>query len=200
VSLEFAALLAGGYLLGSVPFGILVGRLLFGVDPRTVGSGNIGTANAMRAFGRFGAALVLVGDAAKGAVPTFVAMHLLADPFSVAAVGLAAVVGHNWSIFLRLRGGKGVATTLGVIIVLSLPAAAVFGAVWIATAAIVRYASVASMLGSAAVPVALFFEHDPAPFVWYGIIAAALVVWRHRDNLRRLAAGTEHKIGTEKRS
>jgi glycerol-3-phosphate acyltransferase PlsY len=200
VNLEFIAILIGGYLLGSVPFGILVGRTMFGVDPRTVGSGNIGTANAMRAFGRAGAALVLIGDVLKGMIPTFVAMRLLDDPWMTAAVGLAAVVGHNWSVFLRFTGGKGVATTLGVIIVLSLPAAAIFGAVWIGVAAIIQYSSVASMLASAAVPVALYFERQPMPYVYYGIIAAALVVWRHAENIRRLAARTERRIGTKERT
>lgn len=196
----FLALLVAGYVLGSVPFGILIGRALFGVDPRTVGSGNIGTANSMRAFGRVGAALVLLGDVAKGAIPTYVAVRLLPDPWMIAAVGLAAVVGHNWSVFLRFTGGKGVATTLGVLIVLSFPGAVVFGAVWIATAAISRYSSVASMLGSAAVPVALYLLGSPLPYAWYGIIAAALVVWRHAENLRRLAAGTELRIGAKDRS
>jgi glycerol-3-phosphate acyltransferase PlsY len=200
VSIAFAATLIGSYLFGSVPFGILIGRTMFGVDPRTVGSGNIGTANAMRAFGRTGAALVLIGDVLKGAVPTFVAIRFLHDPWMAAAVGLASIVGHNWSVFLRFTGGKGVATTLGVVIMLSLPAAAIFGAVWIGVAAITRYSSVASILGCVAVPVALYFEQKPMPYVYYGIIAAALVVWRHAENIRRLAAGTERRIGTEKGS
>jgi glycerol-3-phosphate acyltransferase PlsY len=194
-----AVLVVAAYLLGSVPFGILVGRGLYGIDPRTVGSGNIGTANAMRAFGRTGAVLVLIGDALKGALPTFVALHVsLADPWVPAAVGFAAIAGHNWSIFLRFAGGKGVATTLGVVAVLSLPAAAMFGAIWLAAAAITRYSSVASILGSAAVPVALFVEQAPMPYVYYSIVALALVIWRHEPNLRRLATGTELKLGTKK--
>lgn len=195
---RFALLLAGAYLLGSVPFGILVGRVFYGVDPRTVGSGNIGTANSMRAFGRTGAILVLLGDVFKGAFPTFVALRLLADPWMVAAVGLATIVGHNWSVFLRFRGGKGVATTLGVVIVLSLPAAVAFGAFWLATAGITRYSSLASIVGSAAVPITLFALRAPPPFVWYGVAALTLVVWRHESNIRRLVAGTELKIGTKK--
>jgi glycerol-3-phosphate acyltransferase PlsY len=197
MTLGFFAMVAGAYLVGSMPFGIIVGHSIFGVDPRTVGSGNIGTANSMRAFGATGAALVLVGDVLKGALPTFVAVRFLGDPWLVAAVGLATVVGHNWSIFLRFTGGKGVATTLGVIIVLSLPAAVVFGVVWFAVAGISRYSSLASMAGSVAVPAAMFFLRSPMPYVWYGIVAAGLVVWRHADNIKRLAAGTELKIGTK---
>lgn len=194
------AIVVCGYLLGSVPFGIIVGRTFYGVDPRSVGSGNIGTANSMRAFGRTGAVLVLLGDALKGAVPTYVALRVFDDPWITAAVGLATVVGHNWSVFLRFKGGKGVATTLGVVIVLSLLAAVAFGAVWLATAAITRYSSLASMLGSAAVPLMMYALGDPLPYVWYGIIALVLVVWRHESNIRRLVAGDELKIGTKKTS
>jgi len=200
VNIAIIAMLASGYLLGSVPFGIIIGRTLYGIDPRTVGSGNIGTANSMRAFGRTGAVLVLLGDALKGAIPTYVALRLFDDPWITAGVGLATVVGHNWSMFLRFKGGKGVATTLGVVIVLSLLAAVAFGAVWLATAAITRYSSLASMLGSAAVPLMMYARGDPLPYVWYGIIALALVLWRHEPNIRRLVAGDELKIGTKKTS
>lgn len=194
------AIVVCGYLLGSVPFGIIVGRAFYGVDPRTVGSGNIGTANSMRAFGRTGAVLVLLGDALKGALPTYVALRLFHDPWTAASVGLATVVGHNWSVFLRFKGGKGVATTLGVVIVLSLLAAVAFGAVWLATAAITRYSSLASMLGSAAVPLMMYARGDPLPYVVYGLVALALVIWRHESNIRRLIAGDELKIGTKKTS
>ena len=194
----FAIILACAYLLGSVPFGILIGRIFYGIDPRTVGSGNIGTANSMRAFGRTGAILVLLGDVFKGALPTFVALRVLHEPWMTAAVGLATVVGHNWSVFLRFRGGKGVATTLGVVIVLSFPASVAFGVVWLTTAAVTRYSSLSSILASAAVPIAMFLLHDPMPYVYYGIVALALVVWRHESNIRRLIAGTELKIGTKK--
>jgi glycerol-3-phosphate acyltransferase PlsY len=183
-----------------VPFGIIIGKTVYGIDPRTVGSGNIGTANSMRAFGRTGAVLVLFGDALKGAIPTYVALRLFGDPWISAGVGLATVVGHNWSVFLRFKGGKGVATTLGVVIVLSLLAAVAFGAVWLATAAITRYSSLASMLGSAAVPLIMYARGDPLPYVWYGIIALVLVLMRHEPNIRRLIAGDELKIGTKKTS
>ena len=200
MNLAVIAMFVSGYLLGSVPFGIIIGRTLYGIDPRTVGSGNIGTANSMRAFGRTGAVLVLLGDALKGAIPTYVALRFFDDPWITAGVGLATVVGHNWSMFLRFKGGKGVATTLGVVIVLSLLAAVAFGAVWLATAAITRYSSLASMLGSAAVPLMMYARGDPLPYVWYGIIALALVLWRHEPNIRRLVAGDELKIGTKKTS
>ncbi len=200
MNLAVITMFLSGYLLGSVPFGIIIGKTLYGIDPRTVGSGNIGTANSMRAFGRTGAVLVLLGDALKGAIPTYVALRFFDDPWITAGVGLATVIGHNWSVFLRFKGGKGVATTLGVVIVLSLLAAVAFGAVWLATAAITRYSSLASMLGSAAVPLIMYARGDPLPYVWYGIIALALVLWRHEPNIRRLILGDELKIGTKKTS
>lgn len=200
MNLAVITVFLSGYLLGSVPFGIIIGKTLYGIDPRTVGSGNIGTANSMRAFGRTGAVLVLLGDALKGAIPTYVALRFFDDPWITAGVGLATVIGHNWSVFLRFKGGKGVATTLGVVIVLSLLAAVAFGAVWLATVAITRYSSLASMLGSAAVPLIMYARGDPLPYVWYGVIALALVLWRHEPNIRRLILGDELKIGTKKTS
>jgi len=130
-------------------------------------------------------------------------LRLFNDPWITAGVGLATVIGHNWSMFLRFKGGKGVATNLGVVIVLSLPlllAAIAFGVVWLATAAITRYSSLASMLGSAAVPLMMYAHGDPLPYFWYGVIAFALVLWRHEPNIRRLIAGDELKIGTKKTS
>lgn len=194
-----ALIIAGAYVAGSIPFGIIVGRGLFGVDPRTVGSGNIGAANSMRALGPVGAVLVLAGDLIKGAVPTALATHWLGfGHWAVAAAGLATVVGHNWSIFLGFKGGKGVATGLGVLLVLSWPATFVFGIVWLATAGITRYASLASLLANVSVPIALWLFRAPSAYIIYGVVAFALVVWRHAANIRRLARGTELRIGMSK--
>jgi acyl phosphate:glycerol-3-phosphate acyltransferase len=194
-----AAIIVFGYIAGSVPFGIVVGKGLFGVDPRDVGSGNIGAANSMRALGPLGAVLVLAGDVIKGAVPTALASHFLGyGKWGVAATGLATVVGHTWSIFLRFRGGKGVATGLGVLAVLSFPATLVFAVVWFATALITRYSSLASLLANVSVPISLWLLHAPRWYVAYGLVALGLIVWRHAGNIQRLAAGTELRIGTPK--
>jgi acyl phosphate:glycerol-3-phosphate acyltransferase len=191
--------IAGAYVVGSIPFGVVVGRALFGVDPRSVGSGNIGAANALRALGRVGAALVLAGDAVKGIATTAVVLHVLhAQPAIVAATGLATIVGHNWSMFLRFGGGKGVATGLGVVVVLSWQAAVAFGVVWLAVFLISRFASLSSLLANASVPIALLVVRAPLAYVMYGVIALALVVWRHESNIRRLVAGTELRFGTPK--
>jgi len=194
-----ALIIAGSYVIGSIPVGILVGRGLFGVDPRTVGSGNIGAANSMRALGPTGAVLVLIGDVIKGCVPTALAAHWLGyGNWGVAAAGLATVVGHNWSIFLSFKGGKGVATGLGVLVVLSWPATFVFAIVWLATASITRYSSLGSLLANVSVPISLWLFHAPIWYVGYGVIALVLVVWKHAGNIARLATGTELRIGTSK--
>jgi glycerol-3-phosphate acyltransferase PlsY len=189
-------LLVAAYLVGSIPFGILVGRGLFGVDPREVGSGNIGTVNSMRALGKLGGVLVLIGDVIKGIVPTLIASQFLhLDAWLVAAIGLATIAGHNWSVFLRFGGGKGVATGLGVVGVLAWQAALAFAVVWLATVLITRYASLASILGSAAVPLAFIAVKSPAAYVVFGVVALAFVMWRHATNIQRLFAGTELKFG-----
>lgn len=201
MTLSSLALLIGAYLVGSIPFGVVIGRAFFGVDPRSVGSGNIGAANALRALGKTGAALVLFGDAVKGIAPTALAAHWLhAPPAIVAATGLATIVGHNWSIFLKFGGGKGVATGLGVVVVLSWQAAAIFGAVWLAALFVTRYASLSSMLANASVPISLWALRAPAAYIVYSIVALALVLWRHEQNIRRLVAGTELRFGAPKDS
>lgn len=193
---EVVCAVIAAYLIGSIPFGILVGRGLFGVDPRGVGSGNIGTVNSLRALGKFGGVLVLVGDVFKGVVPTLIARYQLHfDPWFVAAVGLATIAGHNWSVFLRFGGGKGVATGLGVIAVLAWQAAVAFAAAWLATVLITRYASLSSIVASVAVVVAFAATHSPLAYFAFGVAALAFVIWRHAPNIRRLLAGTELKLG-----
>ena len=194
-----AALVAVAYLIGSIPFGVVVGKGIYGIDPRTVGSGNIGAANALRAMGFWGAALTLAGDVIKGIIPTAVAMYALhTPPLVTAIVGLATIVGHNWSIFLKFEGGKGVATGLGVLVVLSWHAALVWAIVFLATAIVSRYASLSSMLATAAAPIALYVDRAPWPYTAYAIVSLALVLWRHSANIQRLRAGTEPRIGEKK--
>ncbi len=193
------AVIVAAYLAGSIPFGILVGRGLFGVDPRTVGSGNIGAANSLRALGIGGALLVLGGDIIKGFVPTLLATHLLGyGSWGVAATGLATVVGHTWSVFLGFRGGKGVATGLGVLGMLSWPATLVFLAVWLVTVGLTRYSSLGSLVANLSVPLSLYALGAPVPYIAYGVLALGLVTWRHAENIRRLVTGTELRLGTVK--
>ncbi len=187
----FAA--GGGFLVGSVPFGVLVGRIFYRRDIRSEGSGNIGAANALRTLGKKGAAGVLVLDALKGALPVL-AVSLAGGSTAVAALGgIAAVLGHCYSPFLRGRGGKGVATSYGAIWALAWPAGIAFTLVWIAAIIAVGYSSVASMLASAAMPFALWFMLGRTGLI-YGIAAALLIVYKHRENIARLRAGTEHTL------
>lgn len=189
-------LIIGAYLIGSIPFGVIIGRAFFGVDPRTVGSGNIGAANALRSMGTAGGVLTLIGDVLKGIVPTAFAVYVThSTPQVIALVGLATIVGHNWSIFLGFEGGKGVATGLGVLVVLSFYAALVWAVVFLSTALISRYASLSSMLATASAPIALYLFHAPWPYIVYAVIVLILVLWRHRTNIVRLRSGTEPRIG-----
>ena len=187
--------IAAGFFFGSIPFGYLVGRFLFGIDIRTHGSGNIGAANALRTIGRTGAGLVLLCDLLKGLLPVLVARLLHAHPGVTAAVAAAAVSGHCFSPWLRFRGGKGVATSLGSIIALSWAAGAICVAGWFVGAALTAFSSVGSILANAVAPFALWFvTHQPA-YTAYGVFAAALVIYTHRENIARIRAGTENKLG-----
>ena len=189
-------LVAAAFAIGAIPFGVLVSRAFFGTDLRRSGSGNIGAANALRTLGKRGAAAVLVLDALKGFVPTLAA-GLLAGPVTATAAALAAVAGHCWSPFLSFRGGKGVATLFGTLFALWWPAGFAFAIVWIAAVVAAGYASVGSMLGALAMAPVLWFGIG-TPGLGYGLAAALLVIARHRENLGRLAQGTENRLSVLK--
>ncbi len=192
-----------GYLVGSIPSGVLIGRL-YGVDPRQVGSGRTGGTNVYRAAGPKAGLLTASADAVKGLVVVVVARALYPHvPFAVALAGLAAVVGHNWSLFLKFRGGAGTMTNLGVLLGLSptaLVAAALFGFVALYTS---RMASVGSLTAAwaafAAFVVLGFLGRAPMPFALYGVGQALIITWALRPNIRRILAGTERRIGRRER-
>jgi len=190
-----ALLVAVGYLCGSIPWGVVLGRLLLGVDVRTVGSGNIGATNVARAGGKGLGVVVLLLDAAKAIVPILLARALLTGPgaelWSV-AVAIAAFVGHLFPVWLGFRGGKGVATALGIFVVLSPwgALAAVVG--WAVAYAATRISSVGSLAGTAACVATTFATHGwRHPDSWTAAVLGVLIVIRHRDNLRRLVRGEE---------
>ncbi len=187
-------LVLSGYVLGAVPTGFLVGWA-YGVDVRRVGSGNIGTANVMRAAGKWAAIFTLLGDMLKGLVPVVAARLVTEDEWVVAAVALAAVVGHCWPIFLRFKGGKGVATGAGTSIGLAPVVGLGLFAFWWAVVLVSRYTSLGAILVMVLSPVAFLLTGQPAPYVLYTIAGGALVLWRHRENVRALLKGTERKIG-----
>jgi acyl phosphate:glycerol-3-phosphate acyltransferase len=181
----------GSFLVGSIPFGYLIGRFAYHTDIRTQGSGNIGAMNALRTLGKGGAIAVLLLDAAKGVIPVLI---LHAQPLASLAAA-CAVVGHCFSPWLGWKGGKGVATAFGAIFALCWPAGLVVVAAWIAGALIVtRYSSVGSMLGSIVSPFALFAFTRSIPETLFGAFVAVLILWTHRANIVRLRSGTEGPI------
>lgn len=184
-----------GYLLGSVPFGVLVARRMSGLDVRQVGSGNIGATNVARAAGKGAGALTLLLDAGKGALPVVAARWLGLAPAWVAAVGLAAFLGHLFPVWLRFRGGKGVATALGLLLALE-PWAALAGlAGFAAMLALTRMVSVGSMVGAVlGAATVLAVEGVRSPYAWASAAMAGAILVRHRGNLARLARGEERRI------
>jgi glycerol-3-phosphate acyltransferase PlsY len=183
----------GAYLAGSIPFGVVVARAK-GVDLRKIGSGNIGATNVARALGKGWAVAVLACDAAKGFVPVWLGRHLGLPAWAIAVAGLAAIVGHMFTIFLRGRGGKGVATSLGVALALS-PLAAVIGfGVYVVLYGATRLSSLGSLLGVWTFSLFFTFHDAPAaPLVGLAIGGAALVTLRHRQNIGRLLRGEEKR-------
>ena len=201
-------LIAVSYLLGAIPFGFLIARAR-GVDIRSVGSGNIGATNVARALGKGIGILVFVLDVLKGFLPTLAAriwLHGEAEgmPLAVVLTGLAAIVGHNWPVTLRFKGGKGVATSCGVFLALFPTGLAIALGTWVLVVAVTRYVSLGSMVGGAALFLAACLIPDQ-PFgraqvsltVFTGL-AGLISVLRHRANIGRLLKGTENRIGGKK--
>ena len=193
--------LAGAYLLGSIPTAYLLVKRLKGVDVRTVGSGNVGATNVTRTAG-FGAGVaVFLVDVLKGlAAVWWIAPALQPEPTPMFRLvcGAAAVVGHVFPVFLTFRGGKGVATTIGVLIGLSPLVALTFAIVWLLVFLLTRYVSAASIAAAAAIPVGLLLDQRLPEELLLGAALALLLIIRHRANIQRLARGTEHRFGRSK--
>lgn len=190
-----AAVVLIAYLAGSLASAILVCRAMNLPDPRGEGSGNPGATNVLRIAGKGPAALTLAGDVLKGVAPVLLAASLSRSPTVVALAALAAFLGHLYPLYFRFRGGKGMATALGATAALAWPVAGVMCAIWLAVAAATRYSSLASMTAAAGAPIAaLWLTPYPANPAILAVIAA-LVLWRHRGNIRRLVHGTERRIG-----
>jgi glycerol-3-phosphate acyltransferase PlsY len=183
------------YVIGAIPVGFLVARAAGGIDVRGKGSGNIGATNVLRTLGPIPAVLTLLGDIAKGFVAVRVAEVLGPEPAWGAAGALLAIVGNCWPVFLRFKGGKGVATALGAFLALTPAAVAVAAMVWLVLVAAFRYVSLASILGSVSLaPGAWILGYVPT-YAATAACAAALIVWRHHENVTRLLSGTERRLG-----
>jgi len=193
-ALLFALSVVLGYLLGSVPTGYLVARVR-GIDIQRVGSGNIGATNVLRAVGALPALMVAVFDPLKGALAVLLAMLLGLSEWGMALAGLAAVLGNNFNIFLRLRGGKGIATSIGVFLVIAPVAALAATGIGIFAIAIGRYVSLGSLVGMFSAPLLLVMGHWSPSSLFLATALFFLAMLRHRDNLGRLSLGTERRLG-----
>ncbi len=188
-------LVVAAYVLGSVPFGLLIARVQGGVDLRRVGSGNIGATNVLRTVGKGAAALTLLGDMGKGAAAVGLGRWFGVSPTVLAMIALVAVAGHLFPVFGGFRGGKGVATTLGVVLAAMPAVGALLLLLWLLVAAAWRYSSLAALVASAAMPVlAWLVDGRPAMLGLSGALFL-VVLLRHRENIARLWKGTEGKIG-----
>ena len=187
-----------GYLIGSLPFAVIVSKAFGLADPRSFGSGNPGATNVLRTGNKLAAVLTLLGDAAKGWIAMAIVGTMGGDTAVVAGAGLAAFLGHLFPVFLRFKGGKGVATAVGVLLGLNPWLALGAVLVWLATAFITRYSSLAALVAAAAAPAIAFFLQGPVISTQLVLVMCLLLVWRHKENIRRLLAGTESRIGKKK--
>jgi len=187
------------YLLGSVSFAVLMSRAFALPDPRTYGSQNPGATNVLRSGKKSAAALTLLGDAAKGTVAVLLAQLYAPENYTlIAAVSLAVFIGHLFPIFLRFKGGKGVATALGVLLALNLWLGLACLGTWLLVALVFRLSSLAALLAAAATPLYAYVFNLPHAYLLVTIAISLLLIWRHKANIQNLLAGKESKIGSKK--
>ncbi len=205
LGLSLVALIAcvvGGYLLGSIPFGVIATRLGGAGDVRSIGSGNIGATNVLRTGRRDLAALTLIGDVGKGVVAVFVARALFDHAGSGGAAGALAgafaFLGHLFPVWLGFKGGKGVATFFGIMLAAAWPVGVAAALTWIAVAALLRISSLAALTAVALAPLYAFLFHQGEPIVALALFTAVLIFIRHHANIRRLLKGEEPRIGAKK--
>ena len=182
-----------GYLLGSIPFGLILTKLAGTQDLRSIGSGSIGATNVLRTGNKGLAAATLLGDALKGTIAVVIAGYY-GGPNAAMLAALAAFLGHLFPVWLNFRGGKGVAVYIGVLIGLFWPAAIVFCVLWLATAATTRYSSLSALVASFVTPIFLWWFGHPALASLFALLTL-LLFWAHRENIKRLKAGNEGRIG-----
>ncbi|MEO5361287.1 MAG: glycerol-3-phosphate 1-O-acyltransferase PlsY [Nitrospirota bacterium] len=183
----------GAFLLGSIPFGTIIAKTK-GIDLRKTGSGNIGATNVLRSVGKWAAVFTLVGDMLKGVLAVVIARELSMGETAVGLIGICAILGHDFSVFSRFKGGKGVATSFGVLLVYSPAVGAATAAIWLIALAIWRYSSVSALIAFFFVPLNMYlFDYTERKLI-YGIIILLLIVIKHKDNIERLLKGTEASV------
>ena len=182
------------YLLGSVPNGLILCRAIWHIDIREHGSRNIGATNVYRTLGKGPGAVVFLLDFLKGFLGVYIAMLLVGTPLAMVIGGIAAILGHSASVFLRFKGGKGVATGLGVIAMLMPAVTGIVVFAWLGIVVVTRYVSLGAIVGAALVPIFAFLFAYPTEYLAFGVLAAVLVIVRHHTNITRLLNGTESKI------
>lgn len=188
-------LLIISYLAGSIPFGLITARMMGKVDIRKVGSGNIGTTNVLRSVGKIGGIVTLVGDSMKGFLPVLLAKSWWGITPWTLLVAIAAIAGHNYSIYLKFRGGKGVATSFGVVVALWPLLGLICVFIWILTVVLWRYSSLGALISFAILPILISLSERSLSYVIFALLVTAMIFYRHRENIKRLLAGTERKIG-----
>lgn len=201
-ALEYIGVIILCYLIGAIPFGVIIGKVSRGIDIRQYGSGSMGMTNVLRIVGAQAGVLVFATDIAKGAGATALAGFLLTSPaaeWGQLAGGAAAVVGHCWPVYIGFKGGRGINTGFGAILMMSWPVALYTLAAFIIVVALFRYASLGSIVASLTILVALIplvaLDEEPFAYLIYGLVAVPIVIFRHRGNIQRLLAGTERKMG-----
>lgn len=186
-------LLIIAFILGSIPFGIIIAKAK-GVDLKKVGSGNIGATNVLRSLGKWPAALTLLGDILKGTLAVALGRYIGAGSVYEGLIGISAILGHNFSLFLGFKGGKGVATSLGVLIIYTPQVALITLIIWFIVAIVTKYSSLGALVSFGLLPLNIFLFDDKQK-LFIAIIITAIIFIRHSDNIKRLINGTERKIG-----
>ena len=193
--LEMILLAAGAYLLGSVPFGVMITRLLKGIDPREHGSRNIGFTNVLRVAGWGPGLLTLIGDMGKGYLSVAVAQKAIGDERVMMMAGLASVLGHNYPLFLKLKGGKGVATGFGVLLGLMPLIGMITLILWGSVVGVWRFSSLGAIVCFILLPIIVLLFQREISYVIFAVVLSLLILIRHRSNIVRLRQGVEPKIG-----
>lgn len=189
----FVALVVGAYLFGSLSPSVFLGRLVKGVDVREHGSGNAGTTNAFRVLGKRLGVMVLFGDLLKGFLPVLLATHV-AGPVTIVFVAIAAIIGHNWSVFLRGKGGKGVATAAGTILAMMPLIMAALTTTFLVVLAATSTVSLGSLTAALLFPVLTVATRRPLPYMVFSVVASAVVIYAHRSNIKRLSRRREPRV------